>query len=122
MAVDPTKRIPTAIDDAESVETDASRFESGLRPRRWEASDFVDEKEDDAAIDLYPHQRARISEMYEMLDSLDFYALLGVPHDAEKIAIKRAYFEHVAEFHPDRFFRKYLGSYQPKLDAVFARL
>jgi curved DNA-binding protein CbpA len=48
--------------------------------------------------------------------------MLGIPPESDKKAIKRAYFELAAHVHPDRFFRKSLGSYKSKMETIFARL
>jgi curved DNA-binding protein CbpA len=53
---------------------------------------------------------------------LDHYTLLGVDATADKNAVKRAYFKLAARFHPDRHFRKKLGSFKPRLEAFFSRL
>jgi curved DNA-binding protein CbpA len=53
---------------------------------------------------------------------IDHYALLGVETAADKSAVKRAYFKLAARFHPDRHFRKKLGSFKPRLEAFFSRL
>jgi tetratricopeptide (TPR) repeat protein len=47
---------------------------------------------------------------------------LGTPRHADKKAVKAAYFELVNVFHPDRYYRKNLGSFKNKLEKVFARL
>ncbi|HEY2514224.1 MAG TPA: DnaJ domain-containing protein [Polyangiaceae bacterium] len=67
------------------------------------------------------HQR-QIIETFGRLNSLDHYALLGVERTADKKAIKRAYFEATGRFHPDRFFRKRLGSLKLKMETIFARM
>jgi tetratricopeptide (TPR) repeat protein len=72
-------------------------------------------------IDLDEAHRQRIVDTHGKLEELDHYALLGVAPDADKKAIKRAYFELAGLFHPDRFFRKELGPYKAKMEAVFAR-
>src|SRR5262249_41751693 len=41
---------------------------------------------------------------------------------ADKKAIKRAYFGLAAEFHPDKFFRKRLGSFKAKMETIFGRV
>ncbi len=41
---------------------------------------------------------------------------------ADRKALKRAYFELASKLHPDRYFRKRLGSYKQKLEAIFSRI
>ena len=48
----------------------------------------------------------------EASSTLDHYALLGVARSADRKALKRAYFDLAARFHPDKYFRKKLGSYK----------
>jgi curved DNA-binding protein CbpA len=50
----------------------------------------------------------------------DHYEMLGVPRNADRKAIKRAYFDLAARFHPDRYFRKQLGSFKIRMEAVFS--
>jgi tetratricopeptide (TPR) repeat protein len=73
-------------------------------------------------IDLDPIHRHRIDALHSKLDSLTHYELLGVERTADKKAIKRAYFELASLYHPDRFFRKNLGNYKPKMEVLFARI
>jgi curved DNA-binding protein CbpA len=77
---------------------------------------------DDSDIELEPDHRRLIDETSERLESLNHYALLGVPPTADRKAIKRAYFEHTSRFHPDRYFRRRLGSYKLKMEAIFGRM
>jgi curved DNA-binding protein CbpA len=76
----------------------------------------------DDDVELTPEHRARILAVHRELRGMNLYDLLGVPRAADKKAIKRAYFDRTNEFHPDRFFRKRLGSYKPKMEMIFARL
>jgi curved DNA-binding protein CbpA len=82
--------------------------------------------EDEAAlaeeVDIDPDMRRRVLALYPTLERLDHYALLGVKPDADKKQIKRAYFDLAAKFHPDRYFRKRLGSFKPKMEVVFGRI
>jgi tetratricopeptide (TPR) repeat protein len=64
----------------------------------------------------------RIDTLLLSLSTATLYALLDVPRDANKKAIKRAYFELAAGLHPDRHFRKRLGLYKAKLSTVFVRI
>jgi DnaJ-domain-containing protein 1 len=77
---------------------------------------------EEPVIDLPAEKRARVDAMYAQLGTLDHYQLLGVPYGADKKTIKRAYFTATNEYHPDRFFRKELGGYKAKLEAIFARV
>jgi curved DNA-binding protein CbpA len=73
-------------------------------------------------VDLDLEVRRRILEMHRALEHMDHYALLGVDPSADKKALKRAYFELAAKFHPDRYFRKRLGSFMLRMELVFGRL
>ena len=73
-------------------------------------------------VDLAPEQQLRIDVVHQRIRTLDLYAFLGVARDADKRTIKRAYYDGTNEFHPDRFFRKRLGAFEPKMIAIFTRL
>jgi hypothetical protein len=80
-------------------------------------------------IELEPAHQAQLLELFERAQGtgngergIDHYALLGVPRTADKKAIKRAYFELAARVHPDKFFRKKLGSFKLKMEAIFGKL
>jgi DnaJ-domain-containing protein 1 len=67
-------------------------------------------------------EQRRVSEVYDKLNRIDHYRLLGVAATADVKDIKRAYFALAKLFHPDRFFRKDVGALRPKIDAVFAAM
>ena len=73
-------------------------------------------------VDLAPEWRRYVLDMHAKLAALDHYEVLGVPRDATKKAIKSAYFGLAAKVHPDRHFKKKLGSYKAKMEHIFARL
>jgi curved DNA-binding protein CbpA len=51
-----------------------------------------------------------------------YHQLLGVTMGVEGKTIKRAYFQLSKEFHPDRYYRKRIGPYAQKLDAIFKKI
>ena len=73
-------------------------------------------------IDLTPEQRDRIDALFGQLRELDDHGVIGVPPGSDAATIRRAYYQRVAEFHPDRFFRKQVGSYRSKIDAITQRI
>jgi curved DNA-binding protein CbpA len=73
-------------------------------------------------VDLDPDTRRYVLEVHATLDRVSHYELLGIPRDADKKAIKRAYFRLAATLHPDRYFGKKLGSFKPKLEILFKRI
>lgn len=73
-------------------------------------------------VDFPLEHRRYVLESYARLATLTHYDLLGVARDADTKAIKRAYFHLASIVHPDRYFGKRLGSYKPKLEALFARV
>jgi curved DNA-binding protein CbpA len=73
-------------------------------------------------VDLPLEWRRYVLDVHARLGSLDHYQLIGVARDADKKAIKAAYFRLAASVHPDRYFRKKLGSYKTKMEVIFARI
>jgi curved DNA-binding protein CbpA len=86
------------------------------------AASLYDPAELDEPVDIDLPRRRQILDLYYRLDQVSHYQLFGVSHDADKKAIKEAYFDIVNVFHPDRYFGKSVGSFKPKLEKVFARL
>jgi curved DNA-binding protein CbpA len=72
--------------------------------------------------DLTPDQRLWCESTSIQLESCTHYELLGVPVDADRKTVKRAYYALASRCHPDRFFRKNLGSYKLRLEQIFGRI
>ncbi len=72
--------------------------------------------------DLTPEQRLWCESTSIQLEACTHYELLRVPVDADKKTVKRAYYELASRCHPDRFFRKNLGSYKLRLEVIFSRI
>lgn len=73
-------------------------------------------------VELDPEHKKYVLDVHDQLATLDHYALLGVPRDATKKAIKSAYFRIASTIHPDRHFKKRLGSFKARMEAIFVRV
>ncbi|MDP9002434.1 MAG: DnaJ domain-containing protein [Myxococcota bacterium] len=73
-------------------------------------------------VDLDVEIRKQILEVHRSLGRADHYVLLGVDSAADKKTLRRAYFELASKFHPDRYFRKRLGSFKQRMETIFGRL
>jgi len=91
-------------------------------PPRDAASTQYDafELEEQAELDI--EKKRRILTLFYQLDVRNYYELLGIDERADKKQVKSAYYAVAPEFHPDKYFRKQLGSFQAKIEAIFARL
>ncbi|WP_437592571.1 DnaJ domain-containing protein [Sorangium sp. So ce1000] len=110
---DPEKPMPTGVDSV-PLGRDALQ--------QVESPPLYDPAELDEPVELAPDRKRRILDLYYRLEDLSHYALLGVPDQADKKQIKSAYYQLAPEFHPDTYFRKQLGSYKPKIEAIFTRI
>ena len=81
-----------------------------------------DPSELDEPADLDPERKHRILDMFARLTTASHYELLGASRDADKKAIKNAYYDVVGLFHPDKYFGKSLGAFKPKLEKIFQRV
>jgi DnaJ-domain-containing protein 1 len=72
--------------------------------------------------DLPVETKRRIVRLYRRLRKLAPHELLGVPEDADKATVKRAFAAASKELHPDRYFGKDLGNFREKLAKIFARV
>lgn len=73
-------------------------------------------------VDLPADLRRSILGLHQVLNSLDHYAILGIERDSDKKAVRRQYFALAAIYHPDRYFRKNLGSFKLKMETIFAKV
>jgi len=94
-----------------------------VAPRLLEAIARVPEDAQELTedVDLSRELRLRILATSAVLDSLDHYEFLSVERTIDKKGIKRAYFELASLYHPDRYFRKKLGSFKPRMEVLFGR-
>ena len=81
----------------------------------------IDENELDESLDLDVEVQRRILDMQSRLGA-GYAAILGVALDADRKTIKQAYRTLSRDFHPDRYFRKQIGGYKPRLEAIFKKV
>jgi curved DNA-binding protein CbpA len=75
----------------------------------------------DPDLDISPEQQKEILAFEARLDR-PYHEILGVAADADSRAIKRAYFSLSKEFHPDRYFRREIGPFLPRIERVFRKV
>jgi curved DNA-binding protein CbpA len=114
--VDPNAPPPAPPPPATPRRSAVAQFDDGLLAPKYDPKELEEEAE------LQPEQKKRILDFFYRLDDLDHYTLLGVTHEADTKTVKRSYFELAATFHPDRYFKKNLGTFKPKMEALFNRI
>lgn len=78
----------------------------------------IDPGDLDDSLDLPRQAQLRILEFEQRLSSGPHH-LLGVEAEADAGTVKSAYRTLSREFHPDRYFRRQIGSYEKRLHRVF---
>ena len=114
--VDPNAPPPPTAAAPAARKSTIAQFEDGLFAPKY------DPKELEEDVELVPKQKKRVLDFFYRLDDLDHYTLLGVTNDADKKTVKRAYFELASNFHPDRYYKKRLGSFKAKMEELFNRI
>lgn len=82
----------------------------------------ADDGHGDEHVELDEERRRYVRELFARLDAMSHYELLGVERNADRKAIRAAFFRLASLLHPDRYFGKRLGGYLPKLEAIFERV
>lgn len=86
------------------------------------ASSAPPETEVDEDTELSEEIQKRIVEAFHQADKLNHYQRLGVAIDADRAEIRKAYFALSKTFHPDSYYGKRLGDFQPKMELVFQKI
>lgn len=71
------------------------------------------------ACDLSQEQRKRVLNLVASLGQLTHFQLLEIEPKATAGEVRKAYFKASKEFHPDKFFRKDLGSFGSRIEKIF---
>ena len=112
-----------ALPEPKAAEQERSKRKAPLEAPPWWKGAISDHAfEADPKCTLEPELQSLIDLYYSHIKSLDFYTFLGVEKQARAGAIKRAYFKLSKSFHPDRYFRKELGSLRGKIEGTFKHL
>lgn len=105
------------------LRSDECQSPSAHRPSHDAAiSVLYDPAELEGDYDLNIERRRLVLGIYSQLDGIDHYQALGLQRDADRKAIKDAYFELVAAIHPDKYFGKNIGHFREKMEKCFARV
>jgi len=75
----------------------------------------------DATLDIPVAVQERIL-VFEALLDRPYHEILGVTADADRKALRKAYFALSRELHPDRFFRRNVGPFGKRLDRIFGKI
>lgn len=78
--------------------------------------------DEQTACDLTEVEMIKIDRAFDRMKRLNHYEVLNLPQGADKAQIKRMYYAVSKEFHPDRYFRRNLGAYKDKLEAIFDQI
>jgi len=73
-------------------------------------------------VELDEALKREILELEARLGTVDHFALFGLPPEADPAQVKATFLALCRRLHPDRHFRKRLGSFKARLSAVFEAL
>jgi len=84
-------------------------------------ADFASYQIEESAIveGLDPQMQREIYFVYEHLEHIDFYELFDLDPDADRKAIRTAYFSLSKRFHPDKFFREEAVEVASMVEQIF---
>lgn len=75
----------------------------------------------DASLDISVELQRELLDFAGRLER-PYHEILGVAHDADERAIKKAYFGLSKRLHPDRYFRQDIGAFAPLVEGCFRKL
>lgn len=113
-------------DDGQSDNTDRAPADLGevIRTRFPVAvDDFAfDQQLLEQSVELGDDFKREVLFVYEQLEDVNHYELLGVDSEAGRRDLRKAYFRMSKRYHPDRFYQKILGDYESMIEAIFQRV
>lgn len=73
-------------------------------------------------IDLTDEERVAIDGAHLLRQDATHYELLGIAIDADRKAVRDAYFALSKRFHPDVYFKREIGPYRERIEGIFRAL
>lgn len=102
------------------------RIRAELKPpipgRKLQDSGLMEVPALDAAPDSWATFRAKVARMYDRLEAMDYYQLIGVEARSSSRTIKDRYFDLALQMHPDRFTRHEDEQLRHEVYEVYKRL
>ncbi len=75
----------------------------------------------DPSLEIAVELQGRLLLLEQRLDA-PYHEVLGVDADADRRALKKAFFGLSRDYHPDRYFRRNIGSYEARIDRVYKKI
>ncbi len=73
-------------------------------------------------IELSDERKREILDLEVALETKNHFEVLGVKATADTKQIREAFYELSRKFHPDRYFKKNIGSFRARIEHVYRRL
>lgn len=73
-------------------------------------------------IDLSDEERVAIDRFHQLREDATHYELLNIAIDADRKAVRDAYFALSKRFHPDVYFKREIGPYRERIEGIFRAL
>ena len=73
-------------------------------------------------VDIPPALCAEIRDFARRLPDMNYHEVLGIERDATPDQVRSAFFARSKTFHPDRYYTKELGAYEPLLHEIYKRV
>jgi curved DNA-binding protein CbpA len=97
-------------------EVDAASAEPGQVSLPAELAKLID-----PSLEIAVELQGRLLLLEQRLDA-PYHEVLGVPADAERPVLKKAFFGLSRDYHPDRYFRRNIGGYEARVDRVYKKI
>jgi len=111
-----TRPPPAKPEPEKSAEQEEEKKAPAITPTLYDPKELEEE------ADLDQERKHEILHAFHRLAEVDYYQLLGVSREADKKAIRAAYFRLSKRFHPDTLYGKELGTFKTKMEKVFEHL